>query len=97
MILLRILSASAIELSTEQIWNKYKYKVLKSSTEDIYKLAFFQMKINKLSSENLLKYSWDAYLLKTIEKLHYFFFPIMNIMHTFSFFHKMCFLGLRPF
>ena len=68
MILLRILSASVIELSTEQIWNKHEYKVLTSSTEDIYKWAFFQMKINKLSSENSLKYFWDVYLLKTIEK-----------------------------
>ena len=68
MIQLGILSASVIELSTDTMWNKHKYKVLTDSTKDIYKLVVFQTKINKLSSENSLKYSWDVYLLKTIEK-----------------------------
>lgn len=67
MILQRIFSASVIELSTEKMWNKHKYKVLTSSTEYIYKLAVFQMKINKLSSENSLKCSWDVYILETTE------------------------------
>ena len=48
------------------MWNKYKHKSWRPAQKDIYELAVFQMKINQLSSENSLKYSWDVYLLKTI-------------------------------
>ena len=95
MILLRVLSASVIELSTEQMWNKHKYKVLTSSTEDIYKLTVFQMKRSSLISENTLKYSWDVYLLINNWKI-WFFFSKYEYHDYLSFFHKMCFLGQQP-
>ena len=65
MIVLRVLSAYVIELSTEKNWQK---NTSTKSCHQVQRTFDFQMKTNKLSSENSLKYSWDIYLLKTIEK-----------------------------
>lgn len=63
---LRILSASFIDLSTENMRNEHKYKVLTSSTEYINTFAVFQWKINKLIPENS-NIPEILYLLETIQ------------------------------
>lgn len=63
----------------------YGPTVLTSTTQYIYKWAVFHMKINKLSSANLLKYPWDNYLLETNQNMTFKLILIMNIMLTFPF------------